>query len=235
MRDLVIRQRESARRHRVEQLATVLFADHQQARIAQGPVDVNGTIDRGDAVFGEDHDGPAGRARRVGKIARNRVDIGQRLPNRRMIPVRTEALQVIVKMRKIGERQRRIVLGHDQLGGFRNPARRGDRGGRPPELEQGKRAETFGQPLAQFSGHGVAIGKLAAVGLVDRSRRRAPIVVGRHIVPPEHVGAGEAAVARLAGLPDLLAADQPVGLTPEQDFHLVAEQPSISDNAVILR
>ena len=106
--------------------------------------------------------------------------------------VRTEALQVVVEMRQIDERQRRIVLGHDQLGGFGNPARRGDRGGRPPELKQRKRTEPLGQPLAQFGRHGVAIGQLAPVGLVDRPRRRAEIVARRHVVPPEHVGAGEA-------------------------------------------
>src|SRR5258708_39095939 len=55
------------------------------------------------------------------------------------------------------------------------------------------------------------------------------------MVPPEHVGAGETDIAFLAGFPDLLAADEPIGLTPQQDFHLVAEQPAISNNAMVLR
>ena len=43
------------------------------------------------------------------------------------------------------------------------------------------------------------------------------------------------AIAFLAGLPDLLSADKPIRLTPQQDFHLVAEQPAISNNAVVVR
>src|ERR1700748_1714175 len=102
-------------------------------------------------------------------------------------------------MWKISKRQRWIVLGHDDLGGFCDPARRGDRRRRSPELEQRKEAKAFGQPLAQRSRHRIKIWKFAAVGLVDRTRRRAHVVARRHIVPPEHIGAREGVVAFLAG------------------------------------
>src|SRR3954451_18236398 len=100
-------------------------------------------------------------------------------------------------MRKISERQRWIMLGHDHFGGFRNPTCRYNRGCGPPKLKQRKRAETLRQPLAQLSRHGIAIWKLAAVGLIDRSRRHAHVMARGHIVPPEHVGACEAAIAFL--------------------------------------
>ena len=64
-----------------------------------------------------------GFARGIGKIASNSVDIDQRLSNRRMSLVRSEALQIVIEMRKIDERQRWIMVGHDHFGGFRNPTR----------------------------------------------------------------------------------------------------------------
>src|SRR5215510_7269619 len=118
-------------------------------------------------------------------------------------------------MGKISERQRWIVLGHDQFGSFGNPARGGDCGCWSPELKQRKRTQTLRQPFAQLSWHSIAVRKLAAVRLVDRPRRGTHVVAGRHVVPPEHVGAGEAAIALLAGLPDLLSADKPIRLTPQ--------------------
>ena len=105
----------------------------------------------------------------------------------------------------------------------------------PQNWNNGKRTQTLRQPLAQLSRHCIAIRKFAAVGLVDRPRRGAHVVARRHIVPPEHVGAGETGIAFLAGFPDLLATDEPIGLTPQQDFHLVAEQPAIANNAMVLR
>src|SRR5260370_40522549 len=57
----------------------------------------------------------------------------------------------------------------------------------------------------------------------------------RHVVPPEHVGAGESGITLLAGLPNLLATDKSIGLAPQKDFHLIAEQPAVGHHAVISR
>src|SRR4029077_18243635 len=81
----------------------------------------------------------------------------------------------------------------------------------------------------------IAVRKLAAVRLVDRPRRGTHIVARCHIVPPESFGACKAPFVFFAGLPVLLPPDKPIRLTPQQDFHLVAEQPAVSNNAVVLR
>ncbi len=47
-----------------------------------------------------------GFERGIGKIASDGVDIDQRLSNRRIeVSVRSEALQIVIEMRKIDERQ----------------------------------------------------------------------------------------------------------------------------------
>ncbi len=119
--------------------------------------------------------------------------------------------------------------------GIRDPARGGDRRRRTPELEQRKRAELVRELVAQLERLRVAVRQLAAVGLVDRPRRDADVVRGRHVVPPEQIGAGEGRVAPLARLPDLLAGDQPVRLPPQPDLHEVAEQPAVGDDAMVAR
>jgi len=64
------------------------------------------------------------------------------------------------------------------LVGVRNPAGRSDRRCRSPELKQGKRSQTFGQAITQGVRHGIAIRQFAAIGLADRPRRCAKIMIG---------------------------------------------------------
>ena len=138
-------------------------------------------------------------------------------------------------MRQISERERRIVLSDHELRCFCDPTRRCDRCRRSPELEQRKRPKALGQVIPKLRRDRVAVRQLAPVRLVDRPRRCAEIMAGCHVVPPEHVGAAKPRVAFFAGLPDFLAADQPVRLPPEQHLHLVAKQPAVADDAVIAR
>ena len=105
----------------------------------------------------------------------------------------------------------------------------------PQNWNSGKGPELLRELVPQSRRLGVAVGELAPVGLVDRARRRADLEAAGHVVPPEQVGAGEGRIAPLARLPDLLAADEPVRLTPEPDLHQVAEQPAVADDAVLAR
>ena len=105
----------------------------------------------------------------------------------------------------------------------------------PQNWNSGKGPETLRQPIAQLCRHRVAIRQLAAVRLVDRPRRRTEIMARRHIVPPEHVGAGKGGDRAACRPPRSSRRRQPVGLPPEHHFHLVAEQPAIADDAVIAR
>src|SRR6516225_1122699 len=110
-------------------------------------------------------------------------------------------------MRKVGEGQSWVGLRHHEFACVCNPARGGDRGPWSPKLEQGEWAKPLRQLIPQLTWHRVAIGQLATIRLVDRARGGAEIMARRHVVPPEHVGAGESGVTPLAGLPNLLATD----------------------------
>ena len=119
------------------------------------------------------------------------------LIRRGMREVRAEALQVVVEVRQVAERQGRLAGLHDVAGRVADPLAGGDVGHRAPELEQGEHAELGAELVAQLRGMGVVVGDLAAVGGIHRARRRAPVRRGVHVVPPEHLGAGEVRVRAL--------------------------------------
>src|SRR5258708_9545430 len=152
-----------------------------------------------------------------------------------MVFIRTVTLQIVVQVRQIGQSKGWIALGHQKLRRIGDPASRGDRRGRSPELKQWKGPKTFGQAIPQAVRHGVTVWQFAPVRLVDRARGGTEIMARRHVVPPEHVGAGEGGITLLAGLPNLLATDESIGLAPQKDFHLIAEQPAVGHDAVVSR
>ncbi len=187
----------------------------------------------GDAVFGEHHDAGAVAAGVGDEVARHRVDFREAFRDARVIG--TEPLQVVVEVREVNERKRgRAGAPHVQRR-VGDPARRGDVGGRPPEMEQRERPKLRGQLLAQLQGLRVAIGELAAVGLVDRTRRDAHVVARSHIVPPEQIGGGEGGIATLTRLPDFFAGDEAVRLAPQPYLQEIAEEPAVADDAVLTR
>ena len=229
----MVGDREGARLRHVEDLAAVLEPHADQAGLAQRAIDMDRRRDRRDAVFGE-HDHARAVARRiVDEVARDRVDLGEALGDPRIVG--PEALQVVVEMRQVDERQGRGARAAHMQGGIGDPARRHDRGRGSPEAEQRKGAELLRQLVAQRDGLGVAVRQLAPVRLVDRPRRHADVVARAHVVPPEHIGGGEIWIAPLAHLPDLLAVDQAVRLAPEPDLHQVAEQPAVRHDAMLAR
>ena len=140
------------------------------------------------------------------------VDLPQVRGDARIVRVGPELLQAVVEMRQVAQRERRPAAAPDMLRRPRDPARRFDVGARPPELEQRERAEQPVELVAQLRRLGVVVGDLAAVGGIHRPRRGAHVRRAVHVVPPEHVGAGEGRIAAPAGLPDLLAR-RPAGST----------------------
>ena len=173
MRDLMVADREGARGDRVEHLGPVLLADRQEAGVAQRPVEVHRRVDGRDAVFGQHQDAQAFGLGGSDQVARGRIEVAQRLRHRRMGRVRPVALQVVVEVRQVDERQRRPVGADHVPRGLGDPPRRGDGRARTPELEQREGPELLRELVAQSRRLGVAVGELAPVGLVDRARRRA--------------------------------------------------------------
>ena len=198
--------------------------------LAQHPVDVHGRRDVAQAVLRQDDDLYAPRLVEADEIAAELVDLLDVDGRRR--GARPNALQVVVEVREIDERERWRELLLDVLRRLGNPARRLDGRFRSPETEERKRPELRLQLVAKSGGRGVDVGQLPAVGEIHRPRRDA-VVRGRiHVVPPEEVGARERRVGRLRALPDLRRLHEPVRLLPELDLRVLARVPAVADDAV---
>ena len=112
MSDLMIGNGKRFRDGRVQQFATVLLPHRHKSGVAKRAIDVDRTVDFGNAVFRQHDNGSSAGARRIGKIAGDRIDFGQRFSDRGMSFIRTEALQVIIQMRQISQCESRIIFGH---------------------------------------------------------------------------------------------------------------------------
>ena len=145
----MIGDRESLGGDRVQRFPSVLLPDGEEARLPQDAVDVHRPAHGCDAVFGQDHDPQAGPGGLRDQVAGHLVDGLQRVPHLRMVLVRAEALQVVVEMGEVDQRQGRRARRQDVLGGVRDPAARPDARGGAPELEQRERAERRVQLVAQ--------------------------------------------------------------------------------------
>ena len=143
------------------------------------------------------------------------------------------ALKVVVEVRDVGRgrgrgwRVRRMC----RVASMIQRRRRGSAPG-PQKLKSGK-VPSAGEFVVQVGRTGVAVGFLAAVGVVDGPRGDRPVGVGAHRVPPADVGHGVAGMARAGGVPQLLAADERVVLAPQQDLAQLAEVPAVADDAVL--
>jgi hypothetical protein len=233
----MVGDREGGARARVEDLAPVLLgADRNEAGLAQGAVDVHRLAGRRrDAVLGhDDHLAPA-RLRGVDQLAAHGVELAQIPLQARMREIGPEALQVVVEVREVGEGERGAAGAHHVQGRLRDPLRGADVGERPPESEEREGPELRVELRVKSRGMRVVVRDLAPVGRVHRPRRRAPVRARVHVVPPEHLGAGERRVARFRGIPDLFARHQAVGLPPQPHFGQVAEVPAVRHDAVTAR
>ncbi len=149
--------------------------------------------------------------------------------------VGAEALQAVVEVRQVDERQRGALQLEDAHRAAADPARALDAGRRPPESEQRELSELTLQFVAKLRRVGVDIRQLAPVGRVHRTRRDR--IVGRriHVVPPEELGAGERRIEPLRRVPQPFAVHQMVRLAPEPHFGEVAEIPAVRDDAMLAR
>ena len=66
MRDLMIRNSEGFGDGWIKQFAAILLPNGQKPGISKRPIDMDRTVDFGDAVFGENNDSSTAGARRVG-------------------------------------------------------------------------------------------------------------------------------------------------------------------------
>ena len=121
----------------------------------------------------------------------------------------------------------------DVAGRVDDPLAGDEVGAGAPEVEEGEGAELLGEFVVQGRGPGVAVGFLAAVGVVDGAGGDGDVGVGAHGVPPADVGDGVAGVGAAGGVPELVAGDEAVVLAPQQDVAELAEVPAVADDAVL--
>lgn len=136
MGDLVIGDGERPGGHGVQVLHSVLGVDLQEPGAPQGAVDVDGALDPGDPVLGEDHDrtalGPCLREeRREDGVERGRGPEGARVAG-------AVALEVVVQVRDVAEGEVGAAAPEDVTGGVDDPAAGDQIGAGAPEVEEGK-------------------------------------------------------------------------------------------------
>ncbi len=124
--------------------------------------------------------------------------------------VRPKALQTVVEVRQVDERERRAVVRLDVLGGLCYPATAFDTAVGTPKVKQRKLTEFADERGAQVVRPSVDVGELATVGGVHGAldhrvvRRR----VGR--VAPVQVGDRKARIALTRYVPESRPLNQPV-------------------------
>lgn len=148
--ELVVGDGEGPGGHRVQVFHAVLGVDLQEARPAQGTVDVDGAVDAGDAVFGERDDGTSlgagvGQQRGHGPVEVGGGPVGAGV-------VGAEALEVVVEVRQVAEGEVGGAGGDDVPGGVDDPLGGDEVGTGPPEVEEGERAEFVGEFVVQGGG-----------------------------------------------------------------------------------
>lgn len=143
------------------------------------------------------------------------------------------ALEVVVEVREIAQGEVGMAGVEDVAGGVDDPLGGDEVGAGPPEVEEGEGAQLLGEFVVEGGWPGVAVGFLAAVGVVDGARGDGVVGVGAHGVPPADVRDGVAGVGPAGGVPELVALDEPVVLAPQQDVAQFAEVPAVGDDAVL--
>lgn len=137
----------------------------EESGAAQGAVDVDGAVRAGDAVLGQRDDGTAFRAGVVQERGQCPVQVGGGSQGARIVGA--EALEVVVEVREVAERQVGMAGAHEVAGRVDDPLAGDQVRTGAPEVEEGEGAEFPGEFVVQLRGPGVAVGFLAAVGVVD--------------------------------------------------------------------
>ena len=242
MGDLVVGDGEDFAGAGVEEFEAEFVFDGEPAFFAEAAVEVDGCVDVGDAVFGEEDGLDAvlfEEGDEVGGDGVDALEIGFDRRTRQAGAWRSQALEVVVQMREVDEGKGGLVFGFDPFGRLGDPLGHGvgfelffDAGGGAPEGWEGKFAEVFFDVGADGEWVRVDVEDFAAVGGIHRARGDGIIRGGIHVVPPEKFGAGKLGILLAKGVPDFGRGDEVVGLFPELDFGEVAIVPAVGDDAV---
>jgi hypothetical protein len=138
VRDLMVDDGEGFRIKDVEGLAAVLGLDLDPAVRAQDLVQRDGAVDGGDGVFGDDEHLDAAGFEEFGQVADEDVHVPSRGVAARV--VRTEALEVVIKVREVDQAEVRLLMLLDPAGAVGDPLR-GRTGAWPPERVEREIAE----------------------------------------------------------------------------------------------
>ena len=231
--DLMIGNRESARRTAVEQLPRRLILHAQKSAAPQHAIDVHRARRLAHAIFTERQHALPARLRLINQPPGDAVDRHNIRDNARI--VRAPALQIVIKMRQIDERQCRRRTPLHRLSAARDPFAGLNSRRRSPEMKQRKSSEFCIQFGGQFGRIGIRQRNQAAVAEMRGPRRDRDIVARIHVVPPEQLRTGEARVARPGFLPDFRTFNQRVRLFPEMNLSQFAKVPAIRHDPMFSR
>ena len=106
---------------------------------------------------------------------------------------------------------------------------------RAPEGRQAKRPQIFFEAVRHSAGEAVDAKAFVAIGAVKGFGWDADIEGCTLVEPPEKVGSFEGRFLCLKNLRQSWRLDQVMGLLPEANFAGVAEKPTVSDDAMVLR
>ena len=193
----MIRDREHPARSKIDQLPPEFLLDRQPALRTEMAVQMDRRVDPADPILREDDDLDVALREVIDQIADNRIDATKVVLDLRR--VRAESLEVVVEMREVDEVQRRLMPVLNPLRRIRDPTAGGigrtlrgmPTGGRSPERGKRELTEIALDLLADRIWPGVDVEELPSVGGVHRARRDRPVHLGIHVVPPEHLRAGE--------------------------------------------
>ena len=170
VRDLVIRDGERRAGAGVEQLQAQLLATAINPCLRRTRLRCTGVV-TSQSPYSDRTTTCTPRAFEEGdQIAAELVDLPDVVRGRRLR--RADALQVVVEVRQVDQRQRRRELLFDVLGALRRSSCVDSIDGpRSPEVEQRERAELSCSSSRRLAGRGVDVRQLPAVGGIHRPRR----------------------------------------------------------------
>ena len=183
VRELVIGDGDCLTAAGVNGFASKFVFDADPALLAEEAVEMHRAVHIGDAVFGEENDFDAAFFVEADETADDIINLFQ--CGRDFIEIQPVALEVVIKMRQIDERQAGPAFLFNPFRALGNPGGALDVGTRSPESLEGKIAEIFFDALTQAHRLGVDIEDLASIRRIERSRRDAEIGGGVHVIPPE--------------------------------------------------
>jgi hypothetical protein len=123
---------------------------------------VDGLLDVGNAVFGEEDDLDVSRLVEADEIADDVVDLTEIETD--FLHVEADALEVVVEVREVNEGEAGPVFFLDPFGAFGDPDGGFDVGAGAPEVAEGKGAEVFFDAIPQGHRVGVDVEDFAAIG-----------------------------------------------------------------------